>query len=508
MNKNTPKEHTQEQLKKNTERLVAHSESIGKGLYSTLIGLPKNIAQWLRHAAKLWDINISEKEFISQLSKKDPSFVKKSLQFIEKWMLRWLYITIIAGSLWYWTHKVISNNNSSAWIEVIEELKDDDEVTTTYNPTIQEIVKTPTNNTYRDSNIDFFDQKKFNEAYPRETVAEWVRLIRDVGMSFYIVQEWDNPKKIRKKLKQIPEFSYLDDEKYDPKNKVSSFNVPKSSIVPGLFIPVPLPQEIREVSLEDFTSYAVQAVEEMKQEWHYSTRLQNLLTHTTHDELIATIVTFARCETAQDHTSFSDNIWSVTYHRREPHMSAFSFTPFHILMERNADGKTPWPWLQARLNLKMTEWQAYHPKNACKLFLAYRFEKTKNMDITKYLPITEQNIISTAKLYNGSVTYAPKLGRNYTYIVDQREWETSHRSQTTKLKWESFIFVWYNSTGEHKIYKYIIKQWGNPWWVAQKLLEENDNINLANIIISDANGKVYKSNHSFESGDVVYVKIK
>lgn len=508
MDKNTRKEQLHEELRDNKDNLLYHTKNIGQGLYSTLFGIPANILQWLWRAAELWDMKISEEEFLSQLATKDPSALKKTLQFVQKWILRWLYITIIAGSLWYWTHKVISNNDSS-WIEVVEKLTEEDKViSTTYNPTIQEILKTSTNNTYRDSNVDFFDQKKFDEAYPRETIAEWVRLIRDVGMSFYIVQEWDSPNKIRKKLKEIPEFSYLDDDKYNPKNKVSSFNVPKESIVPGLFIPVPLPQEVREITLQDFTNYAVQAVEEMKQDWHYGTKTQNLLSNITHDELIATIVTFARCETAQDHTSFSDNIGSVTYHRREPHMSAFSFTPFHILMEKNADGKTPWPWLQARLNLKMTEWQAYHPKNACKLFLAYRFEKTKNMDITKYLPITDQNIISTAKLYNGSARYAPKLERNYTYILDQLQWSTSHRSQTTKLKWESFVFVWYNSTGEHKIYKYIIKQGGNPWWVAQKLLEENNNIDLANITISDANGKIYKSDHSFEAWDVVYVKIK
>jgi hypothetical protein len=119
--------------------------------------------------------------------------------------------------------------------------------------------------------------------------------------------------------------------------------VPSKSIDPGLFIPIPLPQEVRKVTLEDFTNYAVQAVEEMKNHKHYGTQIQNLLNHTTHDELIAIMVTFARCETAQDHTSFGDNIGSTTYHRREPHMSAFSFTPFHILMEKNADKTTPGP---------------------------------------------------------------------------------------------------------------------------------------------------------------------
>lgn len=127
MNKNTPKEYTQEQLKKNTERLVAHSKSIGKGLYSALIGLPTNVLQWLRRAAKLWDISISEKEFLSQLAKKDPSFAKKSLEFIEKWILRWLYIIILASSIGYWWYSLLDHKKEKhkiweieAWLELIE----------------------------------------------------------------------------------------------------------------------------------------------------------------------------------------------------------------------------------------------------------------------------------------------------------------------------------------------------------------------------------------------------
>ncbi len=502
MKNHKTKEQLQQWLKENKENLINHSKNIGKWLYSTLIGIPKDTLHSLRRAATLWDMHISEKEFISQLSKKDHSFLKKSLQFIEKWILRWTYIVLLASSIQYGVKELTQHTNHFLPIEITKE-KDN------YNTIIQEIANKKTENTYRDSNIDFFNQDKFYEEYKKDILQWWeIKLIHDVWMSFYVVQKWDNPTKIREKLKKIPEFEYLNNEKYNPKNKLSSFNVPAKSLVPNLLIPIPLPQEVREISLEDFTYYAVQALEEMKNDKYYSAQIKELLEHITHDELIATMITFARCETAQDHISFSDNIWSVTYHRREPHMNAFSFTPFHILMEKNADGKTAWPWLQARFNLQLTEWQTYHPKNACKLFLWYRCEKTKKKQIQDYLPITDTNIISTAKLYNWSKTYEPKLRRNYTYILDQLNIKTGNRSQTTKLTWESFVFVGYNSTGTHKIYKYINEQSWNPWSIANKLIEENPNISLVDVIICDQYGKKYNPEHNFKLGDTAYIKIK
>jgi hypothetical protein len=82
-------------------------------------------------------------------------------------------------------------------------------------------------------------------------------------------------------------------------------------------------------------------------------------------------------------------------------------------MEKNADGSAG-PWLEARKKLRLTEGQTYHPKNAAKLFLWYRFEKTRNL--TTYFPLTDTTIRLAGKTYNGSSLYNKKLvpNRNYT----------------------------------------------------------------------------------------------
>jgi hypothetical protein len=102
--------------------------------------------------------------------------------------------------------------------------------------------------------------------------------------------------------------------------------------------------------------------------------------------------------------------------------------------------------LQARLKLQLDEGQMYHPKNACKLFLGYRFEKTKNGDIKNYIPITEKNYRKLVSTYNGCGgsgcdDYETKLKTTYTYVLDKLDIKTANRSQTTKLKGKSFEFV-------------------------------------------------------------------
>ncbi|MBR4633994.1 hypothetical protein IKO50_03410 [bacterium] len=53
------------------------------------------------------------------------------------------------------------------------------------------------------------------------------------------------------------------------------------------------------------------------------------------------MIAFARCETATDQQYFSDPIGTTVLHRWEPKYHSFSFSYYHILMEKNADGKTP-----------------------------------------------------------------------------------------------------------------------------------------------------------------------
>ena len=86
------KQQIQDWLDKNKENLVKHSKNIAKWLSSILFGVPKNTLQWLRRAARLWDMHISEKEFISQLLKKDPSFPKDiyTVEEGKKEILKWI----------------------------------------------------------------------------------------------------------------------------------------------------------------------------------------------------------------------------------------------------------------------------------------------------------------------------------------------------------------------------------------------------------------------------------
>ena len=131
---------------------------------------------------------------------------------------------------------------------------------------------------------------------------------------------------------------------------------------------------------------------------------------------IANIMTaYARSETAQDRKEFSDPIWSVELHRWEPKFWAYSFSYFHILMEKTADKKWYWPWLKARTKLWFTEWDCYDVKKACQLFLWYCFEKKS--DPTFFFKI--DNLDEAKKVwrtYNWHSDYWEKLWANVQYI--------------------------------------------------------------------------------------------
>ena len=182
-----------------------------------------------------------------------------------------------------------------------------------------------------------------------ELLAPGVKIIRDAGLTFYIVQAEDikehrevikiekekkvkkgkkmvtkryfinkvkitklgDFQKIRNKLIKVPEFSYLSDPEYDRTvsgNKTSSFNIPASSIVTGMYLPIPLKDDDREISVEDFANYCHDAIKEMKENPIYKTAMKELLLHTTEDDLIASMLAFARSESTQEYTTFQENI--------------------------------------------------------------------------------------------------------------------------------------------------------------------------------------------------------
>lgn len=308
----------------------------------------------------------------------------------------------------------IYDKNNIEWEELNQNLREWDKVFFKARKNKKENIKN-SENMYRDSNPDYFN-KSFQL---QDEIIDWMHLRNDVWMSFYRVEKWDNLFSIRKKLFQIPKFSYLKEWEYwfvGASRNIKSFNIKSKDLKPWMWIPIPMENTRRQISLEKFKEYSRRALDEMKTDKTYGKAINNLIQTLGEDKIVDVMTAFARSETTEDWKEFLDNIWSVTYHRREDHLSAFSFSPYHILMEWNADGKTMGPWLKARKNLLLTEGQTYHPQNAGKLFLAYWMEKVWKDKIKDYIDLNNNNKSKIAKKYNWSSSYWKKLYENYKYV--------------------------------------------------------------------------------------------
>lgn len=375
----------------------------------------KKAIKWTRKATKWWAkvlwywakagyhlIDAWDKAIWEKIEKKQ----------LEKWKHPWkakqiardniIKILMALGLAWYWWYKTaeVIGDKQQDNQEIV--IKDDNGYEVSFKE--KEYFKNP----------DFFN-KEFKTIIDETYRDKWVTLIRDAWMTFYIVQDGETKKeKIREKLSSIPEFSYLKDSVYT--DKIKGFNVPDASLKKGLYIPIPVKIEDRKIDIEEFREYSKIAIQQMKNDPHYWEKTNQLIEQIWEEQVINTMIAFARCETAMDQETFIDPIWTTELHRWEPRYSSFSFSFYHILMEKNADGKTPWPWLKARQNLWLTEWQCYHPINAWKLFLWYCFEKVKSYP-TYFFRISNLN---EAKIkwwkYNGDSTYWNKLWNNIQYI--------------------------------------------------------------------------------------------
>ncbi len=337
-----------------------------------------------------------------------------------------------------------------------------------------------------DNDTTFFDK---NLQPKKETLAPGVEIVRDARMTFYVVQkedfketkdttytsktvkskhwkksartivkiphitihkEWDFDG-IRSKLGTLQEFSYLCEDEYN--HKLKSFNIPKEYLQPGMHIPIPLDHKVREISPQDFGNYCYEAIQEMKKDSNaYSKQFKEFLSSISEKDLITDMVAFARSETASECTRFIKPIGEVELHRREQLFQAFSFSYFHILMEKNSNGSSG-PGLTARLKLGFTEGQCYHPKNAAKLFLAYRIEKNHG-NLKSIFPITDNNVEKVGKTYNGWSAYAKKLKLNYEYAEKLIKWEIVYYEDTNLTK-KWFIYKGLNSQYDH-IYLFAI----------------------------------------------------
>ena len=347
------------------------------------------------HVIDAWDKAIWEKIEKSQKWKKS----WKISSFFRDNILKLLIATSAAG---YWGYKTA---------ELLWDKQQDN----------QEIVVND-NNGYEVSfeekeyfkNPEFFD-REFKPIVDETYKDKWVSLIRDAWMTFYIVQDGEKKKEvIREKLSSIPEFSYLKDSVYA--DKIKGFNVPDGSLKEGLYIPIPVKIEDRRLNIEEFREYSKIALHEMENDSIYWEKTKKIVEEIWEEKIINTMVAYARCETAMDQETFSDPIWTCELHRWEPRYTSFSFSFFHVLMEKNADKRTPWPWLKARQNLWLTEWQCYHPINAWKLFLGYCFEKVKS-EPSYFFKINSLEEAKTKwEKYNWNSSYWVKLWNNIQYL--------------------------------------------------------------------------------------------
>ncbi len=395
--KTTEKEQHKESAKNSWKKILKWWKSVllwaKDSIKWTIQWIWNAIKSWY-HLADVWDKSLWNKVEWSNIQNEKTKKVAK----IWAWNLfKALYIWWLATALTFW------------WKWIVEKAQKDQDK----NEEEKEVVITPEENENNNENTFIINPKKTE--VQKDTTYEkehWVTLLRDWKLIFYVVKKWEWLNIIKEKLSQIPEFSYLKDV---PNWKSTKwFNTPNSSLTPWFYLPLPIKAEDREISIEAFKKEAKTALTEMTKNTMYKEKCNQLLKTVSEDDIISIMTAYARSETAEDWKHFNDKIWSVELHRREAKYSSYSFSYFHILMEKNSDGKTAWPWLKARLNLWLSEWDCYDVKNACKLFLGYCFEK--NADPSYFFKIKS---LEDAKIvwqkYNWSSSYWYKLRANVQY---------------------------------------------------------------------------------------------
>jgi len=254
--------------------------------------------------------------------------------------------------------------------------------------TAGDILKGESSPTFFDANPDFFrtitlrgDLTHEERRLRTRHLANGVEILQDVELQFYKVQSGDTLGKIRAKLSALPEFSFVKDQL----GKLESFNIPARELQEGMWIPIPLENENRYITDEQFARYAAKAVEGMKGDPVYGAYTRDILKEISEGELIATLVAVAKQEAG------GRPIGRYELHRWEPRYNVFSFSLFHVLMMG--------PGLEARRELNKSEGQLYHPQIATRLFIAFLKEKGGNP--RELFPITKHPK-AFASLYNGT----------------------------------------------------------------------------------------------------------
>lgn len=218
-----------------------------------------------------------------------------------------------------------------------------------------------------------------------EILENGEEIFHDYGLDFYHVKKGDTISEILQRLIKYPKYKHLLDQK---KIKLQSFNIPAKQLQAGIWIPIPMENEDRQLSNEQFVGYAKQGIDDIKDHDKYGPEVREMIDKIGFSNVVAVMMALAKQE------SGGLPLGQFESHRWENGHKVFSFSMFHILMEKGGPG------LKARKLLNFTEGQTYHPRNGVKLSLGYMAQKTHNP--ARFFPLdVEENHKRFATFYNG-----------------------------------------------------------------------------------------------------------
>ena len=222
----------------------------------------------------------------------------------------------------------------------------------------------------------------------------------DEGQSFVLAQKNDTPRRILDSVRRLTprgrDFSYLDPNA----SKYKSINIPANQVRESQWIPIPLKEEDRVLTNEQFLNYASTAIDEFllpknSRDLAYSKEVTAMVEKIGKEEIMCWAMAIAKQE------SGGAPLGQFVFHRWEKSHKAFSHSIFHVLMKGVG--------LKARENLGMTLGQMNHPKNAVKLFIAFMIEKHREMrpntsseNTADFLQNKYNNLESFVVFYNGA----------------------------------------------------------------------------------------------------------
>lgn len=254
-----------------------------------------------------------------------------------------------------------------------------------------------------------------------EKLSTGLEVLRDGEMYFCKVKKWATLSWIRYALSKEAMFSYLSDDYYAPTavwRNICSFNIRAQDLKADMYIPIPVPKEQREISLENFYKQTFEAIDEMVEDPIYGEKIRQVVDTIGKEKIAQAMTAFARSESTNAQSDPNAPIGQVELHRREPAKKQYSFSHYHILMDKI--GK------KARINLKLSEGQTYNPKNGSKLFLAYWVEKVKSLEAKNQKPLSYYFDIDSPekaakiwRLYNGDSIYGVKFRENIQLCANQ-----------------------------------------------------------------------------------------